>query len=704
MNNTEKQVYGQAPRQHALMMPARNYQAEAVNCAVKELKKENKATVVMCCGSGKSLVARLVAEEVDHHFVLVVAPTLMLLNQLKTSWDGLNDITVVVDHENQEAKKDLPEIIDSKASCTVLTTYLSAPECVQAFAKAGKKIDLGVYDEAHKTAGTFAGLFSSTLADELPLRKRLFLTATPRHADYSGKSDMNFFTMDNPAQYGQIVYNYPLRRGISDGTVTDYRVLVASVTDEEVRGRLSSQNDQTKMAAMALSLSKAMTEFNLSKVITYHATIEESREFAGYLERYLPEAKVVHVSSEQSRDERTLAFNTYRNEKVSVITNARVLGEGIDVPATDAVMYCNPKSSVQDIVQTSGRAMRVSPGKEYGYIIIPALTKADVDSDEFGDFNPVIEVLGALAESDDLLKQIIKLRLSSEWAFEEQLGGFLAFTSTGASTFDYKKLLGSISLRMIKSMNASFFERLEQFREYRDTHGTCLVPTAQTGSLGIWVKHMRNQFSRGILASEKVDLLNQEGFIWDVTENHWHEQLAQLKRYLSMGHTVEEASVGSFSSFIKHARERAREGTLNDRRRVALEALGVYFEVDEHRINTKLKELREALKNGVSMVDAGLTDWIKYQRQKYNDNKLEQKVSDAFTELGIPLVVDNDSVFKGNVTQLALALQAGTQPAEKLRNFMRRHRVMHKKHKITPERLEVIRNAERTYGVTILGD
>jgi hypothetical protein len=222
--------------------------------------------------------------------------------------------------------------------------------------------------------------------------------------------------------------------------------------------------------------------------------------------------------------------------------------------------------------------------------------------------------------------------------------------------------------------------------------------------LGIWVKNIRRNFSRGILASQKVDLLNQEGFIWDVTENHWHEQLVQLKRYLSMGHTVEQASVGSFSSFIKHARERARAGTLNERRREALEALGVYLEVDDYRLNTKLRELRDALNQGVSLVDAGLTDWIKYQRQKYIDNKLEKQVVDAFTAMGVPLVVDYDSVFNDNVDQLAVTLKAGTRPSEKLRNFMRRHRAMHGEKEISAERLAVIREAEQAYGVTILGD
>ncbi|SES12250.1 Helicase associated domain-containing protein [Vreelandella subterranea] len=685
-------------------MKPRNYQIEAVDAAANAFKSEQKATVVMCCGSGKTLVSRLIVERVHHNLVMVVAPTVMLLNQLKRLWDGLNELTIIVDHENPENREDLAGLLAHHSSVTVLTTYHSAPECVQAFDEAGKQVDIAVYDEAHKTAGSFAGKFSTTLDDSLPIRKRLFVTATPRHADYSGKTDKHFFTMDNPEQYGPIVYNYPLRRGIEDGTVTDYRVLVASVTDEEARESLSEPNDQTKMPAMALALSKAMHEFDLNKVITYHATIEESREFVGYLARYLPDVKVVHVSSEQTRDERLLAFNTYRNEHKAIITNARVLGEGIDVPATDAVMYCTPKTSVQDIVQTSGRAMRVSPGKDFGYVIIPALTKADLNSDEFGDFNPVIEVLGALAENDDLLKQIIKLRLENEWEFEQGLSKFVSFTSVGTGDFDYKKLLSSISLRMIKSMNASFFERLEQFIEYRDTFGTALVPTMNTGSLGIWVKHMRKQFSLGLLASEKVDILNREGFVWDVSESHFNEQLSQLKRYLEQGNSVEQASTGPFMGFIKNARARQRAGTLPERRKKALEQLGVYFDVDAYRYESMLRDLREAKSKGIPLTEGGFTDWIKYQRQKYKDGSLEQGIIDAFNEMGIPLERDFEQVFNDNVTRLASILQSGKRPEGKLRNFMKRHRTLHRQNKINEDRLKAIRKAEQAYGVRILGD
>ena len=54
-----------------------------------------------------------------------------------------------------------------------------------------------------------------------------------------------------------------------------------------------------------------------------------------------------------------------------ILTNARCLSEGVDVPALDAVMFLSPRKSVVDIVQSVGRVMRKAPGKQYGYIILP---------------------------------------------------------------------------------------------------------------------------------------------------------------------------------------------------------------------------------------------------------------------------------------------------------------------------------------------
>ena len=52
-----------------------------------------------------------------------------------------------------------------------------------------------------------------------------------------------------------------------------------------------------------------------------------------------------------------------------LMTNARCLTEGVDLPAIDCVVFTDPKKSKVDIVQAAGRALRLSPGKKFGYIL-----------------------------------------------------------------------------------------------------------------------------------------------------------------------------------------------------------------------------------------------------------------------------------------------------------------------------------------------
>jgi predicted helicase len=56
-----------------------------------------------------------------------------------------------------------------------------------------------------------------------------------------------------------------------------------------------------------------------------------------------------------------------------VLTNARCLSEGVDVPALDAVLFLTPRASQVDVVQSVGRVMRKARGKELGYIVLPVV-------------------------------------------------------------------------------------------------------------------------------------------------------------------------------------------------------------------------------------------------------------------------------------------------------------------------------------------
>ena len=100
-----------------------------------------------------------------------------------------------------------------------------------------------------------------------------------------------------------------------------------------------------------------------------------------------------------------------------IISNARVLTEGVDVPSLDAVLFLNSRTSTVDITQAVGRAMRTAPGKRKGYIIIPVVVPEDADPQkmlESSDFRTVWEVVRALRSHDSRMEHYVSN--ASAWA------------------------------------------------------------------------------------------------------------------------------------------------------------------------------------------------------------------------------------------------------------------------------------------------
>ena len=92
-------------------------------------------------------------------------------------------------------------------------------------------------------------------------------------------------------------------------------------------------------------------------------------------------------------------------QRCHVLSNARCLTEGIDVPALDAILFLQPRKSQIDVVQAVGRVMRKAQGKRYGYIILPVVVPSGADPERALDRNDayshVWQVLQALRAHDE---------------------------------------------------------------------------------------------------------------------------------------------------------------------------------------------------------------------------------------------------------------------------------------------------------------
>ena len=335
----------------------------------------------------------------------------------------------------------------------VFATYQSIDVVAQAQTLAGlEPFDLVICDEAHRTTGaTLAGTEESAFVrvhDEAYLKaeKRLYMTATPRIYDdaskaKAGKAQAVLASMDDEDVYGPEFFRLGFGDAVEMGMLTDYKVLILTVNQETVGEAMQDAfardgeltlDDATRLIGCWNGLAKrgdAEHSFDLDpqpmrKAVAFARDIKSSKKVAAqftdvvstYIDSQADEApedllavEAKHVDGSMNAMERTELLDWLKEDtdpnSCRVLSNARCLSEGVDVPSLDAVMFLNPRRSVVDVVQSVGRVMRLAKGKQYGYIILPVVVPAGVAPEKALDdnrsFQVVWDVLQALRAHDE---------------------------------------------------------------------------------------------------------------------------------------------------------------------------------------------------------------------------------------------------------------------------------------------------------------
>jgi predicted helicase len=371
----------------------------------------------MACGTGKTLVALWAAEELKPKTVLVLLPSLMLLQQTLDEWSRCNnwgkdftylcvcsDPTVTARDQNDPVRIDTTDLefrvdtspdevrrfieIDTSGVKVIFSTYQSS--CVVSQGVQGlAPFDVAIFDESHKTTGPQGGLFAHSLKDEnIRIRKRLFFTATPRHYDIRHRDkegDFRIISMDNEAIYGPRAYTLTFGSAARQGIICNYRVVISVVDGQQINefvlkhGITLVEGDLigARWVANQIAIERAVEKTGVRRAITFHSRVSSAKEFSSDgtrgIRQYLPEFSVFHVNGDQKSSERKQIIRSFHDASEALITNARCLTEGMDVPAVDMVAFIDPRHSRVDIAQATGRAMRKPDGlnKEVGYVVIP---------------------------------------------------------------------------------------------------------------------------------------------------------------------------------------------------------------------------------------------------------------------------------------------------------------------------------------------
>ncbi|MFJ7250097.1 Helicase associated domain protein [Kitasatospora sp. NPDC098652] len=620
-------------------LPLHWFQKDAVAAAVREVKDGGRATVVAATGSGKTLIAAGCARRLAARGrVLVLVPTIELLEQTAEAWSlrgGRRGLAVAACSREEALESaeaggrvhaevttqavritDLVNGAPDDQPVTVYATYASLERIVQAHQGWGlAQWDLVIIDEAHRTAGSEGKAWAAIHNDaQVPAKRRLYFTATPRIADdrraKDGLADLAdadgqalpvLCSMDSEEIYGKVCFTWTLGQGIEHGYLADYRVLVPVVTDEDLRELLNlpavadlrSQRSNEELLRLALQIAvlRAVADLGLRRVITFHSRVTAAREFAGTLleaselleDAERPEriwAKAV-AGTDRLKDRRA-AFADFKahtgedGEECGILCNARLLTEGIDVAAVDAICFADPKSSVIDIVQAVGRALRQSyrQGK-VSWVIIPVYlptpevgddtatahpaevhdageaVKAEADAEiEASSFRTIWRVLRALAAHDArVVGRITELRASRSQGTAHTTAAKPAESEAGEpggegeqppapveSPIEWlrinakqhaAKILQTVKLRAFNPRAVEWQRMHAVAAVFHLQHGH-LDPTdkAKHAELISWLTRQRHLYGQGLLDAARVSELDALGMIWSKNANAWERGYA----------------------------------------------------------------------------------------------------------------------------------------------------------------------------------
>jgi predicted helicase len=460
----------------------RPHQRTALDDVLAGFTTARRGKLIMACGTGKTFTSLKIAEHVAadagrHANVLFLVPSISLLSQALREWTAqtetamrsfavCSDTKVGKRSENEDirahdlafpATTDPTQLIrqvaaaNQAADMTVIFSTYQSIATVAAAQKAGlPEFDLVICDEAHRTTGvTLAGQDESQFVrvhdnSYLAAARRLYMTATPRLYDDNAKSSAAehsavLCSMDDE-NYGPEFHRLGFGQAVSQGLLTDYKVLILTVDENYIARSLQSPladdnselnlDDAVKIVGCWNGLAKRSGttsdgsgfepgEVPMRRAVAFSRSIRESRkltqEFTAVIDAYdaaddgMLRCDVHHVDGTYNALLRNAELDWLKAEvgrnECRILSNARCLSEGVDVPDLDAVLFLNPRNSVVDVVQSVGRVMRKAEGKDYGYIILPVGIPSDMPPDQaLADnrrYKVVWQVLQALRAHDD---------------------------------------------------------------------------------------------------------------------------------------------------------------------------------------------------------------------------------------------------------------------------------------------------------------
>ncbi|WP_411701800.1 DEAD/DEAH box helicase [Corynebacterium sp. LaCa97] len=671
------------------------------------------------------------------------------------------DLEVPVSTDGEEITQRFASGKRAKGLNIVFSTYQSLPAVHEAQQQGLDDFDLVICDEAHRTTGiTLAGEDSSNFvrvhdSDYIKAAKRLYMTATPRLFDdaVKGKAaehSAELTSMDDEGIYGPEFYRLGFGEAVDKGLLTDYKVLVMTVDESVAANAMAhSENNQINLTlASAMigawnGLAKRSGELQgkkggfdenaqpMQRAVAFAKDIKTSEQIAESFpslirthqellkdKAALSDVSLTNVDLNISAQHVDGGMNAMeRGTKLSwiespaaenearILTNARCLSEGVDVPALDSVIFFNPRNSMVDVVQSVGRVMRKSAGKDYGYIILPVAVAQDVSpSQALNDnqrFKVVWQILNALRAHDDRFNaKINSIALNGANAQDElpidvnHVGGDEeksdkeklaeadrtkspeAFEDSSAMTqqialFSLEQWQEAIYTKLVDKVGTRTYwedwaDDVATIAENQVTRITALVDNADEDlrqEFDEFVEGLRNNLNDGITADDAISMLSQHLITAPVFnalfENHdfiTHNPVAQVmeKMVAALSRANLDTETESLEKFYESVRVRASEVTSASGKQQVIK------ELYERFFRKAFKKQAEAL--GIVYTPVEIVDFILRAADEVSRKHFGKGLSDEGVSILDP--------FAGTSTFMVRLLQSGLiKPEDMARKY-----------------------------------
>ena len=370
------------------------------------------------------------------------------------------------------------------------------------------------------------------------------------------------------------------------------------MTSHDRKGITLVEHDEVSARWMAnlIAVQQAIEKVDAKKIISFHSRVRLAQEFATNQPRgiayHLRDYDVRHVNGEQSSGERADIIRSFADTQKALLTNARCLTEGINIPAVDMVAFIDPRQSRVDITQAVGRAMRKPRGpttKTFGYVVVPVFAgMGENDSLESAikseKFEAVVDVLNALQEHDEELVDIIR-------EIKERKGAGEPFNPRRLNEkvevigprVDLDRLTTSIGVEIADRIGSSWDEWFGRLLHFKAREGHCRVPALHVESqfkLGRWVNVQRLKKSK--MLAERKQRLDAIGFVWDALGSAWEDGFAALKKFNAReGHcrvpALHVEANFKLGQWVSNQRHQSRD-TMSAERKQRLDAMGFVWD------------------------------------------------------------------------------------------------------------------------------